>query len=404
MAETATQSDPPVRPLTAAEFDLLLLLGRPPNAPTEGLESKLDAPLDWERMQRHLWEHRIDGIALRRLRSFMEGKAPIELMEKIGRRCGQVARRNLRLTKDLIELLRLFEGKGITAMPYKGPVLMQQAYGDLGYRGMHDLDVLIDEKDLPAVKALLLHEGFELVVPKTRFGTWMERRYVRDIGFIHRERDLIVEVHWRFTNRSFYFPLDGRILLARSSTFEWAGHKFRTIPLEDEFLLLCVHGAMHTWHRLEYVAMLAGFTRSHTEIDWERTRKIAVENSQLRTFHLGLLLAHEQGGCLPSRLLAEAESDQSAVRLRRQVCGFWRQGIHEPALFNRMQFLLTLLPRRRSRIRYIFEHLLSAVLRPYLDVKKTGSEPGSRAANLVHKHSIRPADLWNLFKKAIRTS
>ena len=51
------------------------------------------------------------------------------------------ARRNLKITAELISILTLFESQGIVAVAYKGPVLAAVAYGDIALRQFDDLDI-----------------------------------------------------------------------------------------------------------------------------------------------------------------------------------------------------------------------------------------------------------------------
>ena len=73
------------------------------------------------------------------------------------------AARNVRLNDEMQRLLTLFEANHIRALPFKGPVLAQQLYGNIALRTMADLDFLVHEADLRNAKEMLAGEGFRSV-------------------------------------------------------------------------------------------------------------------------------------------------------------------------------------------------------------------------------------------------
>ena len=56
---------------------------------------------------------------------------------------------NLYLTQEMLKLLSAFRKKGIPAIPYKGPVLAQAVYGNVGLRQFGDLDITVPEDCVP---------------------------------------------------------------------------------------------------------------------------------------------------------------------------------------------------------------------------------------------------------------
>src|SRR4029079_18015131 len=68
--------------------------------------------------------------------------------------------RNLYLTGELARILKMFADQAIPALPFKGPLLAQQAYGNLGLRVFQDLDLLIRPRDVARTLAMLASEGY----------------------------------------------------------------------------------------------------------------------------------------------------------------------------------------------------------------------------------------------------
>ena len=69
-----------------------------------------------------------------------------------------------------------FERRQLRAVPYKGPVLAQSAYGDLGLRSFSDLDFLISPADFERAKQALAEIGYR---PSTELTPAVERFWLR---------------------------------------------------------------------------------------------------------------------------------------------------------------------------------------------------------------------------------
>jgi len=72
-----------------------------------------------------------------------------------------VSARNRALAAELGELLRLFEESGIRALPFKGPVLALDLFGDLALREFVDLDILVPAGEILRATDLIEARGYE---------------------------------------------------------------------------------------------------------------------------------------------------------------------------------------------------------------------------------------------------
>ena len=74
------------------------------------------------------------------------------------------SRRNLFLTRELLNLLTLFETHQIPAIPFKGPVLAASVYGNLALRQFSDLDLIIHKQHVAKARELLVSAGIPAAV------------------------------------------------------------------------------------------------------------------------------------------------------------------------------------------------------------------------------------------------
>jgi hypothetical protein len=226
-------------------------------------------------------------------------------------------RRALRLTGELMRILRRLEAAGITAVPWKGPILAQRAYGDLRLRWSYDLDVIVERQQLATARDLLLAEGFRTEKPMSHA---QQEVYVDHQGELELVRDadeLWLELHWIVVPTYYAPPRRDLGIRARLTTATLARATVPALAVEDELEALCVHGSKHRWDRLLWVVDIAMLVGTQP-VDWHGLLDRARRHGNLRMVHLGLLLARSLAGArLPPEALRSASRDRSAITLQR---------------------------------------------------------------------------------------
>jgi hypothetical protein len=221
--------------------------------------------------------------------------------------------RNFRLTAELLKILALFEGHGISAIPFKGPVDAILIYGNLALREFGDLDILVRGESMNAAEEILFSLGYRPEVRVPRSQLRLHSRTDCESAYVHQD-GIRVDLHWRITPSGFPFAIDMEQVWLRQQYVQLGDARIRGFSPEDTLLILCAHGGKHLWERLEWVSSVAEFIRNHEDMDWEQVVKGAQAARGRRILFLGLSLAHEiLGAELPDGILAGIEKD-SAVR------------------------------------------------------------------------------------------
>lgn len=224
------------------------------------------------------------------------------------------ARHNLLLTKLVVDLVARFGAEGVETVPFKGPVLAQEAYGSLLLREFNDLDVVVRERDARRAMDALRAEGYTLHKGRddTRHG--YHRR------FLHPRTGVKVELHWGFTQEFLSIDLDLEEVWARTRTVSVAGQLLPGFSLEDTLLLLCVHGAKHLWLGLGWICDVAGLLARRPDVAWGPLLARAENAGCGRMVRLGLYLAHELlEAPLPAWLAAELGENRQVRALTNSV-------------------------------------------------------------------------------------
>jgi hypothetical protein len=228
-------------------------------------------------------------------------------------------RRTLRLTGELLLILRRLDAAGIVAIPWKGPLLAQRAYGDLRARSFFDLDILLDRRDLGPARDLLLASGFRTEKPMTRAQQDVYVDHQGELELVRDEDDLWLELHWAVVPTYYAPPADDAGMISRRTTARLLRAEVPALAVEDELEALCVHGSKHRWERLLWVVDIAMLAQRE-RLDWDLLLGRSRSQGNGRMVALGLLLAESVVGArFPDAMIAALRQDGVAVALAREA-------------------------------------------------------------------------------------
>ena len=278
------------------------------------------AGLDWQALIEAAQEHGVTPLVCRQLLGNFAESVPEKLRASLRAYHERVAQRNLFLAAEMLRLSGRFRAEGMIAVPYKGPLLAAQAYGDFGLRQFADLDFAIRQRDLPRAAALLAADGYKPVFGATAAdeGTHpahSEYQFVRPAG------NVIVEMQTETTLRYFPRPLDFDALERRLTRVSLAGGETLSFSPEDTLILLAVHGSKHFWERLLWIADIAELSQAAPGIDWKVAFARAQEMGVSRMVNLALYLAHRMlEAPLPDDVVEKVLRDEAAKKLGNGIC------------------------------------------------------------------------------------
>jgi hypothetical protein len=293
--------------------------------------------VDWARLLALAEEHGVIGLVAAGLRGLQGDLVPPEIKQTLIDRHRAQIFFSLRMTAELFRILDRFASQGIGALAVKGPVLAVQAYGDPAMRSYGDLDLLVRQRDIRRATELMIAAGYAPAVSLNSIDTG---RIPGQYFFSHPHSNLLVELHNDFTLRYFPRRLPLEDFLARQIRVPLDGREAPALAVEDELVLICIHGAKHFWERLMWIADVAALVTRQKGIDWKRVAASAKAVSAERMLHTGLWLASELlKAQLPCEVLAAIQADGVAARLAEQTCKrLPAAGSAPPGLFERAVF------------------------------------------------------------------
>lgn len=294
---------------------------------------------DWDRLLVLAEEHGLTGHLAACLHDLLGELVPPEIRQAVAEHQRAQVFFTLRLTAELFRLLERFTAEGVGALVVKGPVLAVQAYGEPAMRSYGDLDLLVRQRDIRRATELMSAAGYVAAVPLSAIDAGkIPGQYL----FSKPDSKLIVELHNDRTLRYFPRRLPLEDFFARQIRVRVDGHDAPALSVEDELVLICIHGAKHFWERLMWIADVAALISRQTGINWERVADSARAVEAERMLHTGLRLASDLlKARLPDKVQAAVQTDVVAARLAKQ-CGKWlpAAGYAPPGLFERAAFRL----------------------------------------------------------------
>jgi hypothetical protein len=272
----------------------------------------------------------------------------------------------MRLSAELLRLAELFRMEGLTVRPLKGPLLAQEAYGNVTLRQYGDLDLFVKVSELPRVLSLLEREGYRPEInPDSAGGGLFDRLNV--LGMHHDDAGIRLEIHWRPFAKSHGISWNGASLLEGEHQIVIDGRELPAPPPTAHLLYLCLHGAKHCFERLEWVCDIDRMVRSRIDlIDWERLEAEAVEAGVRRMVHLALSLAGEYFETpFPERVRERIARDPTLPELRKRIYALQAERLTPESGWERFSLLWSMREGAGDKIRFLFAALFAPKLEDF---------------------------------------
>jgi hypothetical protein len=268
-----------------------------------------------------------------------------------------------RALNQLAEIIDALAAHGIRALPYKGPIIGLQAYGDPAIRESRDLDFLIRQDDLWNALAVLGRLGY-----RSNAIVGLRPRRIADYyaynghDILFAQDKLPIEPHWALAPRTFCTGLDTEGIFDRATLIETAGGgRFPCFAPEDTLLTAATHGGKEQWSRLVWVADLAALLHAHPSLDWTAVLERARGAGCLRMTLLAAELARDLlDARLPDYVQSSIRQDRQVARLVQRVRANLFTLTAVSSVFTLTRFRWHLRERASDRWRYAARTLFLA--------------------------------------------
>jgi hypothetical protein len=297
---------------------------------------------------------RAQGLGALLARALFDAGAPAAIQDAVSDALTVSGARTLGQIRLLADMLSALEDAGVPALPYKGPVLSLQLYGDATLRSSVDLDVVAPRASYAAARKALVGRG---LTPRAGHSARQERTLFHWLGhasFGHGT-EAFVELHWRFAPLQFPFSLTPEQAIARAGRVRLGGRMVSVMATDDLIVTLAMHAARHLFERLEWLAGITRLLVAHGD-DAERllahAHRLRARRTLLVTAGVAMRVLDAPLGAPWQRALdADPESDRLAATLADGVHRGWRPEASQLEGAALQRLTARLLDSRADRVR-----------------------------------------------------
>lgn len=367
----------------------------------ERLRALAGSALDWSEVLRETRRQYIVPLLYRHLQGACADLVPAKVLDQLRGEYVGAAARSMSLAAELCAITKLFEGQGLAALPYKGPVLALQAYGDVALRTFTDLDVLVRRSDVSKAREILGSRGYSPIDELTPAQERAILRLEHNLPLVNSTGDILVELHWSVAPAAFTFPIRMEGLWERATPMTLGGEPVRGISVDDLMLLLSVHGARHAWSAVEWISGIAELIRQPESVRWDRVIRDAEQLHVARIVRLGVALANRLlDAPVPSSVAQWIDDDPRIPRLLAWVAARLFTPPHCPSARQQwavFQFEMAVKDGAREQIRDGFRRVMYPSANDW-------AAAGLPDVLFPLYHVIRPARLLARYlRQAVRT-
>ena len=256
-------------------------------ATAEKIQKLSEQELDWNYLIRIAARNEIIPLLYQSLKLTCPKAVPENILNQLQKCYQNNASKNMFLTQELLKLLDLFVAHNISALPFKGPVLGQFAYGNLVLRNISDLDILVKKQDFLRAKELLIRHGYQHKYFGGHEAAYVQAQLIRDDGLVG------VDLHYGITPSDFLFSLDTEPFWQHFTSVSLAGKNVIRLSLIDALLVACVQPIKENWRSFKRICDIAELIKHCTNKDWKIFLDTIDNFGNQRVFFVSLIMTHD---------------------------------------------------------------------------------------------------------------
>jgi len=339
-----------------------------------GLEVLISGVEDWSKLVQAAKDHGMFGLLWYCSTLDQPSGFPEDIKYALDRFSESQRAENTKMAGKLLEVLEILAREGIQAAPFKGPLLAESAYNDVGLRTFWDLDFLVPEPEFDRALSVLEQCGFHNVGqplggyafnPHQLSALW---RYWCQAVYQREDDKLSLEPHLAFAPAALALEFDMDRLWRRIRRREWRGQQIWQFEPEDELLILCLQGTKPYWDSLKLPADLAHFMVNHPALDWDKVLERATTQGFQRLLALAMLLVERLFGLkLPEGVANLAHADKRAAAICERLLHQERAFAYASTdVYKVSRYHLAIRERLRDKLRYLWR-VSTRVREPYIE-------------------------------------
>ena len=292
-AGSTTDSSEPLGGL-ASEFRLALACMRWPLIDRDRAEIQQLASVsrfDWDWFVRIVERNQALPLAYRNLRDALQEGRYVGTLAALKDKVVGLTSHSLSQAAELVRISEAASSSGIEIITLKGVSLSVVAYDQVALRSPGDIDLLIEPSRVFDFENVLLKLGYTRYEPRAKLTPKRLKHYLKyykHFAYVCDSKSVNLELHWRlFHNTRVRAPEIGTLPTIKVPIGSSA---ITTLSRNELFLYLCVHGAVHGWPILKWLADIAALLRAMTAEELRAVATLASERELMPELNAALEL------------------------------------------------------------------------------------------------------------------
>ncbi|MCM8796378.1 MAG: nucleotidyltransferase family protein [Candidatus Omnitrophica bacterium] len=184
--------------------------------------------------------------------SELNGLIPFQIQESLKSSYYSTYSRNIFCTAQLKNIISNFEAENIPTIIFKGIMLAELIYGDIGLRGCADIDLLVRKDDLLKVNKVLRQLGYTSTYSDGYFKELCFSYYCDSFLYFNQDKNKIpVDIHVHLSNnRHLPHTLDMEDIWQKAQPIDLRGISLYTFSQEHLLIYLAMHAVNHCFYPL----------------------------------------------------------------------------------------------------------------------------------------------------------
>jgi len=267
----------------------------------------------------------------------------------------------LALLEEQGRILDQLEERGVKVVPFKGGLLSERLFGEIGFRAPGDIDLLVRYSDLPETLSVLERRGYvDAQRPHDAPALTVSQRllYERhqcEYVYVRLEDDIVVEPHWALSQRPLAIDNDYLAMIERAQPRLYGERTIWELTPGDLLLALCIHGGKHAWGKLAWIRDVGAALRTCPDIDFGALLRDASAGGYERLLLAGIGLAVDCCKAeVPDELSVRIARDRTLLAVKREIfCSLFSLDRSEPRNDRVELIRIRLRERIIDRLRYV---------------------------------------------------
>ncbi|MFZ2960650.1 MAG: nucleotidyltransferase family protein [Candidatus Ozemobacteraceae bacterium] len=284
------------------------------------LRKLLDREMNWSEFREKVFHNDVASMVYLTLtRNGLFQQIPVAIQTEIQSRYETIRARNTARWHLGQELFTRLRGAGVEIIVLKGGLFAERVYGDVGYKKMNDIDLLVKFSDLETLQKIYKEMGLVPLALLEGGGDPCEAKGYHLPAYVSRDLSFVLGTHWNLCNPKHGYLFDRDQLWKNARPVKFGTADVWSLSPTDVLHHLIVH--FHYYKTgLKELADFANWLRIHPDFDWDAFMKeVEIAGSWTPAFRTLKLVKTLYGAGIPESFLERCREKADAW-VARDTC------------------------------------------------------------------------------------